>query len=205
MPISSGIISKNIYAQFFRSRITGRNNIDLANAVGMATYMFLSTPNMVTCSLAGTAGPVSTLTSLPPAGLVPAAISKAMLSQAGLRRLTGRSISTIFDAAALGLTISLTGMSLTGNAVGIAVGAGTGIFSAASTQAMANILLSQAVTKYLKGRNNIDLANCIAFGLVTQLQAAVKFTVTAAGVVAPVPPVGPIAVAMIPSVFTKIS
>jgi len=205
MALSSGGIANNIYAQFMRSRLTGRNNIDLANAVGMATYMFVTTPNIVTCTLSGTMGPIGNINSIVTLGIVPAGISGLMMGQAASKRLTGRSISTIFDAASLGLMISLVGLTLSGTAAGIGVGTGTGTFSAAVTDIMSNILLSQEVSKYLKGRNNVDLANCIAFGLVNHIKSAPKITVAVTGAIAPVAPTGPIAVVSVPSVFTKIS
>lgn len=205
MPLSSGSIANNVYAQFTRSHITGRNAIDLSNAVGMATFMFITVPNIVTCTLSGTVGPVGNITSIAVLGIVPAGMSGFMMSQAASKKLTGRNLSTIFNAAATGLTISLSSLMLTGTAAGLAVGTGVGIFSAAVTQNMANILLSQEVSKHLKGRNNIDLANCIAFGLVNQLKSAAKITLAVTGAIAPVAPAGPIAAAGIPSVFTKIS
>jgi hypothetical protein len=205
MALSSSLIANNIYTQFSARQITGRNARDLANAVGMATYMFITTPNIVSCTLTGTVGPVGTITSIVTLGIVPVSMSNLMKDQATAKKLTGRSISTIFSAAATGLTISLTSLTLTGTSAGLAVGIGTGSFSYAVNKTMANILASQEVTKYLRGRNNIDLANCIAFGFVNHIKQSAKITVTATGAIAPVAPAGPVATANVPSVFTKIS
>lgn len=205
MALSSGDIANNIYGQFSRSRITGRNNIDLANAVGMAVFMFLTTPNIVSCTMSGTVGPVGSIMNIITLGIVPTAMSGLMMDQASIKKLTGSSLSTIFSAAATGLAISIPKLTLSGTCAGLAVGAGTGSFSYAVTQTMANILLSQEVSKYLKGRNNIDLANCIAFGFVNHIKQSAKITVTATGAIAPVAPAGPIATSGVPSVFTKIS
>ena len=205
MALSSSLIANNIYTQFSSRQITGRNARDLANAVGMATYMFVTTPNIVSCTLSGTVGPVGTIMSIVTLGIVPTAMSGLMMDQATAKKLTGRSLSTIFGAAATGLTISLTSLTLSGTSAGLAVGAGTGSFSYAVNKTMANILASQEVSKYLKGRNNVDLANCIAFGFVNHIKQSAKITVTATGAIAPVAPAGPIATANIPSVFTKIS
>jgi hypothetical protein len=205
MPLTSKVIAGAILSQMAARRYTGRNAVDLANAVGSAVATYLVIPNLVTCTLAGTVGPVGSITSVAVAGLVPAAMGGFMLSKAGLKRLVGRDINGILSAISTGLVLSLSTMVLTGTAAGIALGAGTGKFTAVSDKVLSKLILAQMIRCKLVGRNNIDLADCIAFGLVKQLQTTAIFTVTVAGVVAPVPPVGPLAIAGVPSVFTKIS
>jgi hypothetical protein len=128
-----------------------------------------------------------------------------MYTKALSKKLKGRDLNGILSAISLGLVQILSAMILSGTAIGIAIGAGTGKFTAVSDQALSKLLVAQMLRYNIKGRNAIDLADSIAFGLVKQLQTATTFSVVATGVIAPVPPTGPVAILGVPSVFTKIS
>ena len=54
------------------------------------------------------------------------------------------------------------------------------------------------------GRDVTKIANCVAYGIVNQLKAGATFTVLVTGAIAPVPPVGPVPMAGLPAVFSKI-
>ena len=205
MPLSSGMISNNILAQFNAKRLTGKNNRDITNGLGMAVYMFLTTPNLVSCSMSGTVGPVGNLMSITTLGVVPNAMSSLMNAQAKKNKLTGRNMPDICSAAATGIATSMASLMLSGTTAGLAVGAGTGSFSKASDKIMANILYSQEMSKFMRGRNIRDIVNSLASGFVSHIKNSAKITLTATGAIAPVAPAGPVATSSIPAVFSKIS
>jgi len=205
MPLSASLISGAILTQFTARKYTGRNAMDLSNAVGAAVASYLMIPNLVTCTLSGTVGPLGNINSLAVAGLIPTSMSNFMYTKALSKKLKGRDLNGILSAISLGLVQILSAMILSGTAIGIAIGAGTGKFTAVSDQALSKLLVAQMLRYNIKGRNAIDLADSIAFGLVKQLQTATTFSVVATGVIAPVPPTGPVAILGVPSVFTKIS
>jgi hypothetical protein len=185
--------------------IKGRDADSLADAVGRSVALHVTTPNMVTCTLNGTAGPMGTITSLAVVGIVSKAMSGLMTAKAQTKKLTGRDIMTLFDAISSGISQVLMGMMLTGMAVGCAVGAGTGKFMALNAKMLAGLIVLNATIKSFRGRNMADLADCIAFGVVSHLKSSATFSVLAAGAIAPTPPTGPMAVVGIPSVTTKVS
>lgn len=205
MPVVAPSISSAILSQMSLKRLTGKNAIDIASAVGSAVANYIVIPNRVTCTLNGTAGPIGNINSIAVLGLVPTAMSGFMLSKAGLRKLTGRDIKNFFDAISFGLFQVLSTMILSGTSAGCAVGAGTGKFTAVSEQALSKLILAEFLKKRLRGKNNRDLADCIAFGIIRHLQSSVTFTVAVTGAIAPTPPTGPIAVVGIPSLTTKVS
>jgi hypothetical protein len=205
MPVVGPALSSAILGQFTARKITGRNAIDLASAVGTAVANYLIIPNLVTCTLAGTVGPIGNINSIVVAGIVPTTMSNFMMVKAASKKLTGRDVSKVFSAISMGLTQVLSTMILTGTAAGIAIGTGTGKFTAVNEQALSKLILAQMTLKKFTGRNARDLADCIAFGVVKQLQTTATFTVMVTGVIAPVPPVGPLPIAGIPSLFTKVS
>ena len=205
MPIVSKAISGAIQGQFALKKLTGRDAIKLAGVIGSSVSKYLMLPNLVTCSLSGTAGPIGNINSIVVVGLVPTAMSGFMFTKAVSKNLKGRDIKKLFDAISLGLVQILMGMVLSGSAVGIAVGGGTGTFTALSDQALSKIMYATMLSKQLKGRDAIKLCDCISFGIVNHLKTSVKFTTVVTGVIAPVPPAGPVAVVGILSVFTKIS
>jgi len=205
MPIVAKLISSAINSQLSLNTLTGRDAIKLAGVIGSAISKYLMIPNMVTCSLSGVVGPIGSINSVTVAGLVPAAMSGFMYSKAISKNLKGRDVKKLFDAVSMGLTQVLMGMVLSGSAVGIAIGTGVGNFTALSEQALSKLLYATMLSKQLKGRDAVKLCDCISFGVVTHLKTSVKFTVVVTGVIAPVPPAGPIAIAGVPSVFTKIS
>lgn len=205
MPIVSQAISSAIQGQFMLNKLTGRDAVKIAGAIGSSVSKYLMTPNLVSCSLSGTAGPIGNINSVAVFGLVPTAMSSFMLSKASMNKLTGRDINKFFSAISNGLTQVLMGMVLTGTAAGVAVGGGVGNFTALNDSALSGLMYAQMQAKQIKGRDAMKLCSCISFGIVNHLKTSVKFTTVVSGAIAPVPPVGPIAVVGIPSVFTKIS
>lgn len=203
MAISSTLISSAISTQFLARKFTGRNATDLANAIGLGLFTYLMTPNLVSCSLVGTAGPVGNISSIVVAGLVPTSMS-GFMTQKAAKKLRGRDAMGLFSAISTGICTSLTAMMLTGTAVGVALGSGVGSFTAVNAQALSQQIALQMRVRKLLGKNNVDLADAVAFGIVQQLKTSTKFTLLVTGAIAPVPPVGPVAVASIPSIFTKV-
>jgi len=205
MPVQSNLISSAIMAQFAINRFTGKNNKDIANAIGGAVAKYLVIPNLVTCTLNGLMGPIGQISSIAVAGIVPQLMGSLMINKATSLRFTGTKMRPFFNSIALGVSQALLGMILSGNAVGIATGAGIGKFTAISDQVLSKLILAEMVSRRMTGKNNKDLANILAFGIATHLKSSATFTVMTAGVVAPVPPAGPVAVIGIPSMYTKIS
>lgn len=205
MPLTAPTISKAILAQSLVKNIIGRDISDVANAVGAALATYLAIPNLVTCTFAGTAGPIGSITSLSIVGLVPTAMSGFMLSKGNLKNLRGRDIIKLFNALSVGICQNLQTTVLTGSVAGCAVGTGIGSFTGVNEQALSQIMFSQMLLRNIKGRDAINLCDCISFGVVRHLQSSVKYSVAAAGPIAPTPPTGPVPVAAIPSVFTKVS
>jgi hypothetical protein len=152
----------------------------------------------------GLMGPVGQITSLSVIGMNPTAMAQGMIAVATSKKLIGRDIQGLLNAISLGLTQTLMGMFLTGTAVGIATGTGTGMFSAANGKTLAGIMYAQMAAKKLIGKNYMDICDSISNGFATHLKTSVQFSVLCAGSPAPVPPTGPIAVAGIPSLTTSI-
>jgi hypothetical protein len=205
MPLAAPTISKAVLAQSRTKGLTGIRIPGICDAVGAALATYLAIPNLVTCTFAGTAGPVGSITSLSVAGLVPTAMSGFMLSRASMKTLIGRDIIRLVSAISIGICQNLQTTVLTGSVLGCAVGTGIGSFTAVNEQALSQIMFSQMLLKDIRGRDAINLCDCISFGVVRHLQSSVKYSVAAAGPIAPTPPTGPVPVAAIPSVFTKVS
>lgn len=205
MPVQANLISSAIMAQFAINRFTGKNDRDIANAVGGAVAKYLVIPNLVTCTLSGLMGPVSQISSITVAGIVPQLMGSLMTTKAASLRFTGTKMMPFFNSIASGVSQVLLGMILSGNAVGIATGAGTGKFTAISDQVLSKLILAEMLSRRLTGKNNKDVANIVAFGIANHLKTSATFTVMATGVIAPVSPAGPVAVVSIPSIYTKIS
>jgi hypothetical protein len=205
MPIVSKAISSSIQGLLSLNSLTGRDAIKLADVIGTSVATYLVTPNIVSCSLNGTAGPIGNISSMAVIGLVPTAMSGLMLSKAASKKLNGRDIKKLFDSISNGLSQILRGMVLTGTAVGIAVGGGVGSFTAVNTTTLSNLMYSLMLSRQLTGRDAANLCESISFGIINHLKSSVRFTVIVTGIVAPVPPVGPVAVIGIPSLFTKIN
>jgi hypothetical protein len=205
MPVTGLLISSAIKANMTPRSIKGRDAASLADAVGLSVAAHVTTPNMVTCTLNGTAGPSGAITSLAVFGVVSKAMAGMMTLKAQSKALKGRDIMTLFDAVSSGICQVLMGMMLTGTSIGCAVGAGTGKFTALNDKVLSNLMVMNATSRSFRGRNMADLAECISFGVVNHLKSSATFTVLAAGAVSPVPPTGPMAVVGVPSVTTKVS
>jgi len=204
MPIAAKAIAGAIFAQFGARKYTGKNAIDIADAVGAAVATYIKTPNLVSCSLSGVAGPVGQITSLSVVGLNPTTMAKGMIAVATSKRLLGRDMQGLLNAISTGLAQTLMAMYLTGTAAGIATGAGTGMFSAVVGQNLSGLMYAQMASRKIIGRDYKNICDSISYGLATHLKTSVQFSVLCAGAVAPVPPTGPIAVAAIPSLTTSI-
>jgi hypothetical protein len=205
MPVVSKAITASILGPLSLNSLTGRDASKLADVIGTSVATYLITPNLVSCSLNGTAGPIGNISSVAVVGLVPTVMSGLMLSKATSKKLSGRDIKKLFDSISNGLSQILMGMVLSGTAVGVAVGGGIGSFTAVNAQTLSNLMYSIMLSKQLKGRDAANLCESISFGIVNHLKSSVRFTVLVTGVIAPVPPVGPVAVLGIPSLFTKIN
>ena len=205
MPLAAPILTAGIFSQMNAKKLTGRDGLNLSNAVGTAVANYLMTPNLVSCNLSGTAGPLGNINSVAVVGLVPKAMSSLMVSKAASKSIKGRDIINLCDAISDGITQVLMGMILSGTAVGIAVGGGIGSFTALSDQALSKLMIGFMKSKNINGRDTLGLCDSISFGIVNHLKTSVRFTTVVTGVVAPVPPAGPLAVTGIPSLFTKIS
>ena len=205
MPVVAPLLTAGIFSQMNAKKLSGRDALNLSDAIGTAVANYLITPNLVTCSLNGTAGPVGSINSVAVIGLVPKAMSSLMVSNAASKRIKGRDIMNLCDAISSGISQVLAGMVLSGAAVGIAVGGGVGNFTALSDQALSKLMIGFMRSKNIGGRDIVGLCDSISFGITNHLKTSVRFTTVVTGVVAPVPPAGPIAVIGIPSSFTKIS
>lgn len=205
MPVATQILYGAIYSQMNAMRLTGRDNSKIANAIASSVAKYLVLPNLVTCSLTGTAGPVGSINSVAVVGLVPKVMSGLMVSKAYSKNLKGRDISKLFDAISNGTCQVLQGMVLSGTAAGIAVGGGTGSFTAINASALSKMMFLNMQSKKINGRDISKICDCVSFGIANHLKTSVKFTTLVTGAIAPVPPAGPIAVMGIPSIFTKIA
>lgn len=205
MPVATQILYGAIYGQMNAMRLTGRDSSKLANAIASSVAKYLIIPNLVTCSLTGATGPIGTINSVAVVGLVPKVMSSLMVSKAYSKNLKGRDISKLFDAISNGIGQVLQGMVLSGTAVGIAVGGGTGFFTAVSDSALSKMMLSFMKLKKIEGRDISKICDCISFGITNHLKTSVKFTLVVSGAIAPTPPTGPIVVMGVSSIFTKIA
>lgn len=205
MPVAAPALSSAILSQMSFKQMTGKDASRIAGAVGSSLAGYLVIPNLVTCSLAGTAGLFGDINSLAVLGLVPSVMSNLMQSKALSLNLTGKDAIRLFNAVSFGTFQVLQTMVLTGTTVGCAVGAGFGTFTAVNEQALSKLMLQQMLSKNLTGRDAINLCDCISFGIVNHLRTSVKFSVVVKGAIAPTPPTGPVPVTNIPSVFTKVN
>lgn len=204
MAISGQAIGASIFGQCSASGFTGRDLQSLCSATGNAVFQNVIIPNITTCTLNGTAGPTGTIIHITVLGIVPTAMAGLMNSKAASVGFTGKEMSKLFSAFSRGVSLSLLSMQMTGTVAGCAVGAGTGKFYGLQANALGASIKAQHAAKTLTGKESIKLADIFAFGIATHLAQSATFTVSVAGAIAPVPPAGPVAVASIPSIFTKI-
>ena len=207
MPVTGQLLSAAILGNCTARGIKGRDIGAIADAVGTSVATHVTTQNMVSCTLAGTAGPTGSITSLAVLGIVSKVMSATMQGRATLLKLTGRELPKLFDGISAGISQVFLGMVLTGTVVGCAVGGGTGKFTALNSTVLANLMSRQMRKRKnnIRGRDMPLLCDCVSFGVVTHLKSSATFSVVVAGAIAPVPPVGPLAVVAIPSVTTKVS
>ena len=206
MPVTGKLISAAIMANFAGKRILGRNAIDIADSVGAAVALHITTPNMLTFTCTGTAGPVGTATSVVVGGIVPTAMANLMrvrASQVGFG-IGGRDMFKLFTAIATGVCTVLNGSIVQGNFGGLALGGGTARFTKINAQVLLRLLQAQFAAKGLIDRDSGKIADCISYGVVNQLKAGATFSILVTGAIAPVPPAGPVPMAGLPAVFSKI-
>jgi hypothetical protein len=204
MPVTPSAISLAISGQLSAAGFSGRNDFDIASAVGNAVGNYLILPNLVTGTLNGTAGVTASVNSIALVGLIPQSMGTLMVQRASGSNITGRDAFKFFNAIATGISTVVQTAFLTGTALGIGPGAGTGRFTALNEQALSKLILAQFFSKNLTGRDVSTISDAVAFGVVNHLLTT-TFTLSALGAVAPVPPAGPVAVVGIPTVTTKIS
>lgn len=204
MPLSPTLLSTAIFQQLSAQGLSGRDSVNISGAVGTAIARYLMMPNQVTCTLAGTAGPIGSINSTVVTGVLPTPLSGQMMLAPQSVRLTGVDKIRLFNGISIGLCQVLMGMILSGTAVGVALGTGIGLFTNISAQALSGMMLVEMYMRKMIGRDARTLCDSISFGFVQHFRTTVQFTVVVSGVVAPTPPVGPVPVAAIPSLFTII-
>lgn len=204
MAISGQAIGAAIFGQCSAVGFTGRDLQSLCSATGNAVFQTVILPNLATCTLNGTAGPTGTIIHITVLGIVPTAMSGLMNAKAAAVGFSGKEMSKLFSAFSRGLSTSLLSMQMTGTVAGCAVGAGTGKFYGLQAAALGSAIKAQHTAKTLTGKESGKLADILAHGIATHLSQSATFTVSVAGAIAPVPPAGPVSVASIPTVFTKI-
>lgn len=205
MPISSTLLSGAINVQMTAVGFKGRDMRKLADAIGRAVFIHLSTPNVTLASLAGTVGPIGNVNNVAVAGIVPVAMSSLIKAKGLQSGFKGRDLSKLARAISMGLSQVLMTMVFSGSAVGIAIGGGSAKFVGLNATILGNLIKVQMASLGFKGRDLFKLAGMVATGVVTHLMSSATFPVIATGVIAPIPPVGPLPIAAVPTVFSKIS
>jgi hypothetical protein len=205
MPLSSTLLSSAIKVQMAGVGFKGRDMRKLADAIGRAVFIHLTTPNVTIASLAGTVGPVGSVNNVAVTGIVPVAMSSLMKAKGLQNGFKGRDISKLTRAISMGLSQVLMTMVLNGSAVGIAVGGGTARFIGLNATVLSNLIKVQMASLGFKGRDLLKLAGMVATGVVNHLMSSATFPVISVGAIAPIPPVGPLPIAAVPTIFSKIS
>ena len=207
MPVTGKLISQAIMANFNAKTIKGRNAIDIADSVGLAVASHITAPNMLSFTCIGTAGPSGTALSTAVVGIEPAAMSGLMQSRASQVGFGegGRDLSSFFSAISNGVCQVLSSMIAQGTFAGLAMGGGSAKLTNISAKGLMGLMKANFTSKKLTGRDITKIADCISYGIVTQLKAGATFTIAVTGIIAPVPPVGPVPVAGIPAIYSKIS
>ena len=207
MPVVGKLISAAIMGNFASKSILGTNAIDIADGVGASVATHITTPNMLSFTCSGVAGPTGTATSVAVAGIVAVAMSnfmRARASQVGLGA-GGRDIGSLFSAIANGVSQVMMGSIVQGTFAGLAVGGGTAKLTLINAQVLTKLMQANFASKGLIGRDINKIADCISYGVVNQLKAGATYTIVVSGVVAPVAPAGPVAVSGIPAIYSKIN
>lgn len=183
----------------------GRDMGKIADAVGRAVFMHLSTPNITLATLSGTVGPMSSIANTAVVGIIPTAMNSLMKAKGVQNGFTGRDLSKLTRAISTGLSQILMTMVISGSSIGMGIGGGSARFVGLNANILGNLIKFQLVSLGFKGRDMSKLASMIATGTVMHLTSSATFPIIATGVIAPVPPVGPLPIAGVPSVFSKIS
>lgn len=206
MPVVGKVMSGAIMANFAGRRILGVDAIKIADAVGTAVAMHVTMPNMLTFMCTGVVGPVGTAQSIVPAGFIPKAMSALMMARALQVGFIppGRDMYSLFDAIAAGVCLVMQTSLVQGTILGMAVGGGTAKFTKLNSQVLKGILYANFTARSILGKDAIRIADCIAFGVVNQLISTATYSIIVTGAIAPVPPVGPVAVGGVPAILSKV-
>jgi hypothetical protein len=206
MPLSPTLLSGAIKFQMAGVGFAGRDMFKLADAIGRAVFIHVSTPNMTLSSLAGTIGPVGTVNNVAPVvGIVPTVMSNLINANGLQSGFVGRDLRKLSQAISFGLSQVLLTMVLNGSAIGVSVGGGSAKFAALNPTVLGNLLKVQMASVGFAGRDMFKLATMVSTGVVMHLMSSATFPVVSVGVIAPIPPVGPLPIAAVPTVFSKIS
>jgi len=206
MPVIPQAMSTSIFLNEKGVAFSGKNNKDIADAISMALCTYVTTtPNLISFFLSGVAGPVGNLNSIVVSGIVPQAMSSLMVSRALSKGLRGKSLKHLFDAVSNGVSLSLNGMFVSGLTAGLAMGNGVGRFTFIQDLAVANYLRASFASKLFRGKNVRDIIDCIAFGFSMHMRSSPIVSATVLGAIAPIPPVGPVPMVAMPTVFNAIT
>lgn len=205
MPISATLISKAIKIQMIGVGFKGRDMGKIANSVGRAVFLHLSTPNITMSLLSGLVGPVSNVINTAVVGIIPIAMSSLMKAKGFQNGFRGRDLPKLARAISMGVSQVLMTMVQNGSSVGLALGTGTSKFVGLNPMLLSKIITINMISMGLRGRDMRKLSSMVATGVTTHLTTSAVFPVVATGVVAPIPPVGPLPAVGMPTVFSKIS
>lgn len=206
MPVTGKIISAAIMANFSAKKLLGRDTVAIANSVGAGVATHITTPNMLTFSCSGAVGPTGVISSLVVAGISPTAMTSIMMSRAAQLGfgVGGRDTLSLFSAISKGVAAVLNGSVVQGSFAGLALGGGTAKLTKINAQVLTRLIQANLVSKGILGRDSRKLADCLSFGIVNQLRAGATYSILVTGAAAPVPPVGPVPIAGIPAIFSRI-
>lgn len=205
MPISATLISKAIKIQMVSVGFKGRDMGKIADSVGRAVFMHLSVPNITMSLLSGLVGPVSSVINTAVVGIMPIAMNSLMKAKGFQNGFRGRDLPKLSRAISMGVSQVLMTMVHNGSSVGLALGTGTSKFVGLNSGILSKIITVNLASTGFKGRDMRKLSSMVATGVTAHLMTSAVFPVVATGVVAPIPPVGPLPAVGMPTVFSKIS
>lgn len=204
MPLNPITITAAINANMLSKGLLGKNSRDIASAIGNAVGSLLLIPNVVTCVVSGTAGPSGVISSLSVLGVSPKLMSSLMFTRGLSKGFTGKNSLDLYNAISAGVAQALFSLYLTGTVLGCGIGTGIGKFVNISEKLLSSRISSEMLFRAMLGTQVGTMSDIIAYGIVTHLKTSVSISVSVLGAVAPIPPVGPVPVAGIPSVTTQI-
>lgn len=206
MPVVGKLITGAIMANFSGKKILGRNAIDIADSVGLGVATHITTPNMLTFTCSGVVGPVGTAVSTSVVGIVPTVMANLMMAKAAQKGfgVGGKDMIKLFSAIAIGVGSVLNTSIVQGTFMGLAMGGGTAKLTMINSQILSNLIRANLSSKGILGRDAGKIADCVSYGIVTQLKSSAVYTIVVSGAIAPVAPMGPVPIAGIPATYSKI-